>query len=333
MSHPEQIDSEFAADMIAKHTREVSSEDLCTSPIVSVCVLTYNQEKLIREAIESVLVQDTKFPFEIVIGDDHSQDDTTEIVLEYQRNNPDRIRVLLAEENLGQHTGNGRFNFIRVVQACRGNYLALLEGDDYWTDSKKLQKQINALEEHPDWAICFHTTKIISENGKPPAYDFPDGFSKDVSTIEDLLFRNYIQTCSVVFRNELKGQFPEWYYRVAFGDWPLHVINAQFGDIGYLKETMAVYRRHASGIWTSRSQKQHKLAFLEAYDEFDHYLDAKYRDIVRQARREMVEWLCDEIDTLRNSRSYRLGKSIVWPLHRLWPGMKGARGPDNADDK
>src|SRR5262245_7894840 len=168
--------------------------DMADNPKVSVCMITYNHERYIAQALESALVQETTFPVEIVVGDDCSTDSTNSVLQDLRRRFPERVRLLDRSSNLGMNR-----NFADVLANCRGRYVALLEGDDYWTDTLKLQKQVDALDAHLEWAICFHTTHCFHEDGAHPPYDYPPEPMKDVSQIEDLIEWNFMQTCSVMF--------------------------------------------------------------------------------------------------------------------------------------
>ncbi|NCD09785.1 MAG: glycosyltransferase family 2 protein, partial [Negativicutes bacterium] len=134
---------------------------LSNSPLLSVWVVVYNHEAFVRQALDSILMQKVTFDYEIVIGEDRSTDRTRDIVIEYQHLHPDKIRLRLARENL---YSQGLKPGIGVLAVSRGKYIAMLEGDDYWTDPLKLQKQVDFLEAHPDYSLCGHNTKIIYEN-------------------------------------------------------------------------------------------------------------------------------------------------------------------------
>ena len=132
------------------------------NPIISVCMITYNHEAFISEAIEGVLMQKTSFPFELIISDDCSTDKTREICLKYKSKYPDIIRLLLPESNLGMTK-----NFIETIKSATGEYIAICEGDDYWTDQLKLQKQIDFMEVNTEYSVCFHRYKIFdNESGE-----------------------------------------------------------------------------------------------------------------------------------------------------------------------
>ncbi len=205
----------------------------------SVYMITYNHERFIAQAIDSVLMQQVDFDYEIVIGEDCSTDNTRSIVIDYQNRFPDRIKSLLNEKNLGMMP-----NFIQTMQACKGQYIAMLEGDDYWTDPHKLQKQVDFLDRHPEFAICSHNVKVKRE-GSMQSHEWLGARHKEVSTLEDLL-RNGSggATCSLVFRNGVFGDYPEWYYTIHGGDWALQVLCASCGKLRYFREVMGVFRRH-----------------------------------------------------------------------------------------
>lgn len=220
---------------------------------VSVCLLTYNHERYIAQAIESVLAQQD-IEFELVISEDHSTDGTRAIVDDYAARHPDRIRVLTSPANVGMTRA-----FARGLEAARGTYVALLDGDDYWTSPHKLRVQADYLDAHPECAICFHNVTVVYEDGREaphpfhsaePGRFFSRGIPKPLSTLADVAPGNFIQTCSVMFRRGLFGELPDWFIDLPVADWPLHVLNAQHGDIGYIDADMAVYRVHAGGVWT-----------------------------------------------------------------------------------
>ena len=131
-----------------------------SNAVVSVWMLPFNHEAYIRQALEGVLMQQTSFPYEIIVGDDCSTDNTRTILLEFQSRFPDRVRLRLARENL--YSKNLKQS-VGVFGACRGEYVALCEGGDYWTNPQKLQKQVDFLEANPDFAGCLHDVQIDDE--------------------------------------------------------------------------------------------------------------------------------------------------------------------------
>ena len=136
-------------------------------PKLSVVLITYNHGKYIREALDGILMQKVSFPYEIVVGDDCSTDDTQAILKEYAEKNPDKFRLILREKNLGRPT----LNVYLTSMECQGDYIAYLEGDDFWTDENKLQKQVDFLESHPDYSATTHSFRVIDENSKPSSDD------------------------------------------------------------------------------------------------------------------------------------------------------------------
>lgn len=234
-------------------------------PKVSVMMTTYNHEKYIGQAVSGALEQETDFDYEILVGEDCSTDRTREILLELQTKNPHKLRLLLREQNWG-----GRRNFVDTFMRCTGEYIALLEGDDYWTASDKLQKQVDMLDSHSELTICFHRVLGRHEASGKETLVPTEQPGRDRFTLRDILQRNFIPTCSVMFRNGLFGDFPAWFHTTPSGDWPLHILNALHGDIGYINEVMAVYRLHGGGVWSVRSpaeQKQRSIRILETLRE------------------------------------------------------------------
>jgi glycosyltransferase involved in cell wall biosynthesis len=219
-----------------------------STPDVSVLLVTYNHEKFIAQAIESVLAQQTRFGFELLISEDCSTDRTREIVQAYQRANPGRIRLFLSERNLCDGSV-----VTRAWMAAEGRYVAMLDGDDYWTSTDKLQRQRDFLETHPEYSACCHNGLIVWEDSRePPQVYHPEG-KKTTLLEKDVWLGNDILACSMMHRRNSVSSFPEWYYGVEVGDWPINMMGAAQGPIKYLPEVMAVYRQHAGGYWSTRS--------------------------------------------------------------------------------
>lgn len=238
--------------------------------LLSVCFICYNQSAYVRQALDSVLAQDINFSWELVIADDCSTDGTREIVLEYQLNYPELIRVLPRDKNLGPAK-----NFIDLINSAKGKYIAYLEGDDYWTMDTKLKQQVGFLEEYPQFSICFtDCLETFSEDLADPAnHLFMKPGSQSVTTANELIFRNYIPTCTVVFRNKLFEKFPDWYAGLKVGDWPLHLLNAQYGAIKFLPVVSAVHRNHSSGVWSSRNVLSRIYETILIFDKMEHYTE------------------------------------------------------------
>jgi glycosyltransferase involved in cell wall biosynthesis len=223
-------------------------EKLSKKPLVSVRMVTYNHEKYIDKAVQSILMQQTKFEYELLIAEDKSTDRTREIVLGYQQENPSIIRLRLAKVNLFSLSLNPS---IGNQWNCRGKYIAILEGDDYWTDPKKLQKQVDFLEAHPEFVICAHNTQRIFEDDPEREYYMrPDasGEIKDEMSIQDIIRSVYsFHTSSIVYR-KVDMVYPWYLQKVMSGDIALTILLAEHGKVKYLDEVMSVWRRHAGGI-------------------------------------------------------------------------------------
>ncbi|GAW66657.1 glycosyl transferase family protein [Geoanaerobacter pelophilus] len=277
---------------------------------LSVLIITYNHEKFIAQALDSVLMQTVNFDYEIVIGEDCSTDGTRDIVLAYLDAHPDKIRLLLPEKNLGMHR-----NFVETYRACRGEYLALLDGDDYWSSRDKLQQQVDFLDANPGCAICFHPVAIATAEDPSASVTFPEGFDRAVSTLEDLVVENFIPTCSAVARGGLITEFPEWFFSLRQGDWPFHVMNAQHGDIGFLNDTMAVYRVHAGGVWSGEKLAPRLEAIVEAYSAINDHLGRKYDHLVR---REMARYY------YRISRCHEEMGAVGPAREAFWKGLRSS---------
>ncbi len=274
---------EEMVEVVEDHAR------LPIEPLVSVFMTTYNHERFIAQALDGILMQDVDFPYEIVIGEDKSTDRTREIVCEYQRNHPDKIRLRLAKENLySRHVRHSLTGF----PACRGKYIAICEGDDYWTDPKKLQKQVAVLEAEPDISACFTNAAIVHESGaEQPSAFLGEGPPRTLAVKrrnayvhqKDLIEALLIPTCTQCFRADYVRNLPDWVAQVPTGDWGLAIILAQHGPLKYLDETTAVYRRHAGGVWAPLSDLDMLAAVRRRLDVFLPYADAEHKPLVGRA--------------------------------------------------
>ena len=214
---------------------------------ISACIITYNHEGFIRVCLEGAINQEVDFEYEIVIGEDNSSDRTRQICIEYAQKYPNLIKFYPREKNLGMIG-----NWIETIQNCTGKYIALCEGDDYWTDPLKLQKQVDFLEANPDYVLCFHQVNILKTNGEI-VEDFITNVPENYETIETLArLGNYIHTPSVVFRNVVK-EFPFEFEHSPIGDFFLYMMIAEHGKLKYLEGKMAVYRAGV-GIWSAKSE-------------------------------------------------------------------------------
>jgi glycosyltransferase involved in cell wall biosynthesis len=244
---------------------------------VSVAMITFNQERFVAQTIESVLRQETDFPVELVIGDDFSQDGTRRIVTEYRDRHSDRIRLLPGGHNVGMLR-----NFVQTIEACTGQYIALLEGDDFWTSPRKLQKQVDFLDARPDLSCCAHNAVKIDQITETEVGHYCPPHLSPVLKVRDMLRCDWVPTCSVMFRRRVLGPFPDWYFDLLMGDWSLHLLNMRFGDMGYDQTPMAAYRIHADGVWSGATPVQRIMSQIEAHHRFDALFDRKHRRLIRR---------------------------------------------------
>jgi glycosyltransferase involved in cell wall biosynthesis len=243
-------------------TKVIGSRSLSAPrPKVSVAMITYQHKKFVTQAVESVLMQRTNFPYELVIGEDCSTDGTQDIVLELQRKHPDRIKALLPTKNLGMMA-----NSFQTLLACDGDYVARLEGDDYWTDPCKLQRQVDLLESKPQLSACFTRTQVIGEEEMEVRSFIPgENAGKEVYTIEDMLAKNCIATASIMYRNAFREIDLDSLLESGLDDWPVHILFSHRGPIGYISEVMAAYRLHGGGIWTAVDEVVKLEAIIQMY--------------------------------------------------------------------
>ncbi len=216
-------------------------------------MLTYNQEQYIAQAIESVLMQKTNFDFQLVIGEDFSTDSTRVICETYASQHPEKVKLLpTLSNNIGLIN-----NYLRTIKACDGKYIAICDGDDYWIDKLKLQKQVNFLETNPNCAIVGTNFKRLYSSGEIEVIEKER--TKVNYNFEDLIFENMITSVTVMFKNFQKEErIPSWISKFPYGDWPTYLWAIKnTGDIRFLNDVTAVYR---SDIGISASiRKQHSV--------------------------------------------------------------------------
>ena len=252
---------------------------------VAVYMITYNHERYIKQSVESVLSQQTNFKYKLFIGDDKSTDNTS-IILEGLKNKfPEQIDYCLNEVNLG-----ASINAIGMFKRCfesRAKYVAMLEGDDYWCDDSKLQKQVDFLEANDDYAICFHeTTALRTEGDNHLMVNVPVDTTFE---LEDLLKKNFIPTASSLFRRmDFLNHLDARYTKISAGDWAIHLQMAHYGKIFYIKDNMAVYRIHAHGLWSSMNREKMVDKTILLMDELDAYFDYKYTQYFKQGKSELM---------------------------------------------
>ena len=242
---------------------------------VSIWMSAYNHEKYISQCLDSVLAQKTDFDFEIVLGEDFSKDRTREIVIEYKNRYPDKFKLYLPEKNIGMMEMD-----IATWNLCTGEYIALLNGDDYWTDENKLQVQADFLDNNPDAVMCYHKAKVENETtGYVFETVYPES-GEELNAEYLLLGYNPVMTPTVMIRNIL--DVPDYYRELPYGDMPLYLLLSQKGKIKYIDRLMSLYRIHPSGQWQGESVYNNLLKDIKFYEIMNEKLDYKYEDLINK---------------------------------------------------
>jgi len=267
-------------------------------PIVSVLMATYNHDQYIAEAIESVLMQKTSFDIELLIGEDESSDATRTICKTYAEEYPHIIRLFLWDRSRSHlHDESGKsiqfFNMRWLRMSARGEYFAVCEGDDYWCDKKKLEKQILAIREYPDCTMCFHPAKV--KNMKTPELNTVTAKHKDTPClfpVEEVILGGgpFCPSASLLFRKEAFETFDRLTADLLLpvGDVYTQICGALNGGALFLPDIMSVYRSGVEGSWTLRNSEytifvKHKLDLIKTNREIDSRLNKKYHHAFKQA--------------------------------------------------
>lgn len=222
-------------------------------PLVSICCQTYNHKDYIAKAIESFLMQKTNFLFEILLRDDASTDGTAVICKNYASMYPEIINPLIYEEN---QYSKGISPFLDNIKRAKGKYIALCEGDDYWTDPYKIQKQVDFLEANPDYSVGFHAAEHLNMNTGQKIicnHKCKNGFR--TFNVKDAIINGggFMTTNSMVFPSDYVKKVPEWYMKAPTGDYALSLFLSSQGKIAYFDDVMSAYRKGVEGSWTEKT--------------------------------------------------------------------------------
>ena len=261
--------------------------------MVSICCTVYNHEKYLRQCLDGFMMQKTNFKFEVLIHDDASTDGSADIIREYQSKYPDIIKPIIQTEN--QHSKGVKITWTYQYPRAKGKYIALCEGDDYWTDEYKLQKQFDALENNPDCVFCTHTVRCVTGDNKKLERTYPPVRIDEKIITSDAWIKNIcdhvlFQTSSYFARNILSGeqydQIPTFIKKAKIGDIPISLYFASKGNCIYINEEMSCYRMNTSGSWSQRvynvvdnriSSMKNEICFSKLFDE---YTNKKYHTYV-----------------------------------------------------
>ena len=290
---------------------------------MSVCVPTYQHAPYIGEALDSILMQQTDFSVEILLGEDESTDGTRGICMEYAEMYPEVIRLFLnSRKDVIYVNGRptGRRNLITLLNKARGKYIAILPGDDYWTSSNKLQKQVNILDTHPNIIACHHWLLEKREIGEVGLYPTRQGYCAKTRTSARDIFLNRvrIKDKTVLFRNVVdENFFPDWFLTVRFGDVGLSFLLGRFGDFYFIDEPMAIYRVTGKGVahdfgnarrWTPAGYKEDFLCWIDLWRKADRHYGHRYK---KEAARTILYFYAKIAEAyFRGARRFQYTKSV-----------------------
>ena len=287
---------------------------MVTNPLVSVILIAYNEEKLIKQALDSVLSQKTDFKFEIICHDDASSDKTPEIILEYQKKYPDIIVPILQKENKAQNGHHFVMEYCYPV--ARGKYIAYIDADDYWTNTNKLQTQVDFLEKNPEYSLCLHNFDFLYEANNKIVRSKCGEQDKDynVEAFIEWNANEIPQIGTSVFRKDLAINRPKLFYKIGGGknskrlisDQPLYIYLALIGKVKFFSESMSVWRRRTETTWMSEGTVEKNINFMKEKIVFLKKLHRLYPNISESVFKKAIGWCMYYIGWL--SRDYRLAK-------------------------
>lgn len=223
-----------------------------SNKILSVVVLAYNHELYIKECLDSIIKQQTDFNFDIIVHDDASTDGTVDTIKEYKEGFPNLFKTIFQKEN---QFSKDRALFSKIIlPQITSKYIAICEGDDFWTHSNKLQKQVDFLEKNPDYVMAFHDVNVLQNKNSNKTYKYSPYLTKTLN-FNNLLYKTEIPTCSIIVRRlSIPLPIPEWISDCVMEDTPIKLLIASQGKTRYFPEKMATYRRHDAGITNSKEQ-------------------------------------------------------------------------------
>lgn len=319
--------------------------------LVSITSLAYNQEKYIRKTLEGFVSQKTDFPFEILIHDDASTDGTAAIIREFEERYPDLMRPVYQTEN--QYSKGVKVG-VELRRRARGKYIAFCEGDDYWTDPEKLQRQVDYMEAHPECSLCVHATRIIDEAGNPTggAFRLAD-HDLDFDANEVILSGGgMFQTNSMLARREYMDNYPPFYYHSPVGDYPLQIYMGMRGKIHYIDRFMSDYRWQSNGSWSAKTLSstertvKHCDAMCRLLEEIAEYDNGGYADSCRKridlfrlyaallsGDKKTVKALRKTVDRSRLSRAMKIGMYLPGLYYRLRAKRTGDAAGNRSEGK
>ncbi len=268
--------------MIEKNETEIMKNwTYMEPPLLSVTCMTYNQENYIADALDGILMQETDFPFEIIVHDDCSTDKTADIAVEYAEKYPTIIKLILHKENqYSQGIKPTEASFKKAL----GKYIAMCDGDDYWVDPNKLQIQLDEMRKVENCQMSFHPAiDIWEDNSKKDGITTKQADGNKLFSADEIVLGGggFCPTASLIFKKEAVVNLPEWYDKAPFGDYFLQIFGSLKGGALYIDRPMSVYRRNATGSWSSamldiKKKEKEFQKILEIYSEMDRYFNQRF---------------------------------------------------------
>ncbi len=241
---------------------------------VSIIVNTYNHEKFIADTLNGIVIQKVNFPFEVLIHDDASNDNTVEIIKDYI-SKYHHINFKPIFQTVNQYSQNIKIGQTFQYPRVKGKYIAICEGDDYWTDPLKLQKQVDFLEENPEYSFCFHNAMVLKQSTGEEYLFIRNREIDEIVDLKSVIIKHNASTASLLFRKNSKPDtLPSWFYKTSKGDYALVILLAKQGLGKYLPEAMSVYRIHTGGVWSSKSRILNIEENIKFYDLITNYFNS-----------------------------------------------------------
>ncbi|MDN3437352.1 glycosyltransferase [Planococcus sp. APC 3900] len=258
--------------------------------MVSIECTSYNHEDYIAEALDSMLMQKTNFAYEILVHDDASTDRTAEIIKSYEQRYPDIIKSICQTEN--QYSKGVLVELVNSERAL-GKYIAVCEGDDYWTDPDKLQRQVDYMEAHPECSMCVHAAERVSAVTKKTVSSIRPSNKDKIFSVEEVIEGGgeLFATNSILYSREKIPEMPEYYLNASIGDYPLVICGALSGTVFYMDRNMSAYRVEVKGSWTDvqvsdvEKKQQHLQAVADMLDEINAYTHFKYDKVINRTKK------------------------------------------------
>lgn len=282
--------------------------------VLTVYCLVYNHAKYIRDTLEGFVNQETKYKYEVIVHDDASTDGSQEIIKEYAEKYPDIIKPVFQKEN--QYSKKVGIYKTFISPMISGKYAAICEGDDYWCDSSKLEKQIDYMEAHPECSLCVHNTEMIKETGEGMGILFNSSKTQQDYSVQEIIEcggGGLFHTSSFLYVKKIRDDRPRDFKMSGAGDYPLAIFLASRGTVHYFPDVMSKYRVNSKGSWTSKTsdkEKHEKTAQLHIaqIDNLDRLTDNKYTDsfsVAKDRIRYKVLMKENKLGTILSEKRYR----------------------------